>query len=124
MHPIDYDRCYLSNSYVFCGSKQTKLIGQSGKASGKFRGKTQTIVHDPLNFSSNLANSQKKDRYQYKNIIEGRIFPVKKGTSAVLDTDTLFHQVAQVRPANLDRDKVMAGPEFPTHCRLKVQLLL
>lgn len=57
----------------------------------------------------------------YNGRESGIIYPVKAGTSAILDTDTLFHQVAQVRPAHLDRDKVISGPELPTHCRIKVE---
>ena len=51
---------------------------------------------------------------------QGKIYPVKKGASAIMDADSLFHQVAQVRPNNMERDKIISGPDFPTHCRLKV----
>ena len=48
------------------------------------------------------------------------MFPVKEGTAAILDADSLFHVVAQVKSPEAKNDKILAGPDFPTHCRLKV----
>ena len=48
------------------------------------------------------------------------MFPVKEGTAAILDADSLFHVVAQVKSPGAKKDEILAGPDFPTHCRLKV----
>lgn len=55
-----------------------------------------------------------------KNELKGRVFPVKEGTAAILDADSLFHVVAQVKSPEARKDEILAGPNFPTHCRLKV----
>ena len=49
------------------------------------------------------------------------MFPVKEGTAAILDADSFFHVVAQVKYAGAKNDEILAGPDFPTHCRLKVR---
>jgi len=51
----------------------------------------------------------------------GRVIPVKQGTAAVQDTDSLFHVVGQVRNASSSsRDEVIQGPELPQDCKLSV----
>ena len=53
----------------------------------------------------------------------GRVIPVKQGTAAVQDTDSLFHIVGQVRNASSSsRDEVIQGPELPQDCKLSVSL--
>ena len=55
-----------------------------------------------------------------KNELKGRVFPVTEGTAAILDADSFFHVVAQVKSPGAKKDEILAGPDFPTHCRLKV----
>lgn len=53
--------------------------------------------------------------------ISGRVIPVKQGTAAVQDTDSLFHVVGQVRSASSSsRDEVIHGPDLPQDCKLSV----
>jgi len=51
----------------------------------------------------------------------GKIYPVSGGTTAVLDTDSLNHMVAQVRGKNDTREEIIPGPDFPTECRVEVE---
>ena len=55
------------------------------------------------------------------NVWSGKIYPVSGGTTAVLDTDSLNHMVAQVRGKNDTREEILPGPDFPTECRVEVR---
>ena len=58
-----------------------------------------------------------------KHFHPGRVIPVKQGTAAVQDTDSLFHVVGQVRNASSSsRDEVIQGPDLPQDCKLSVSL--
>jgi len=74
-----------------------------------------TCVHYPqdLNFGGELL--------VFGTEPVGKVFPVSNGLTAVLDTDSLNHMVAQVRGKNITRKEIIPGPDFPKECRVEVE---
>ena len=51
--------------------------------------------------------------------LSGCVFPVRSGTAVVMNADSIFHQVAKVKPSEADR--VCQRSDLPAKCELEVE---